>query len=257
MGKYNIKLLLAEADCLTIADMLGINGTKKGKNHYIECPEHFKRTGKRETKFDNCILNERGYYCFSCGASGSIIKLVQNHQNKTEDEACKIICDLLGNEDRYIYAGKKAYFPLTKEEVDAIGLLPYVKCENVLNMDIDKKQGGSYLKIISPKYRVKEEKRKSWDLSADYYLFGTYQTESLYNLYEEDKNAFTDIIVGKAKEAYNTYDWLYRSKLADMFLSPEMSYTFKGYAKRRRRICADILDRFGIVVPLSNAAYAI
>ncbi len=257
MGRYNIKLILAEADCSTIADMLGIVGVKKGKNNYIECPEHFKRTGKKESKFDNCILSERGYYCFSCGASGNVIRLVQNHLNKTEDEACKIICELLGNEERYIFTGKKTYFPLSKEEIETIGLHPYVKAENILNMDIDKSSSeDGPLKVIVPKFRVTKQRRENWDLSADYYLFGTHHTETLYSLYDEDKEVFNEIIIGKTIEAYKNYDWLYTSGIADEYLSPESSYSFKGYAKRKRKMCIGILERFGVEITAIQTASA-
>lgn len=72
--KYDIPLLLSQCNLIDILLKLGIDLNMSGNNVFMPCPEHPKRLGKKDTHNTNCVVNEKYYYCNSCGAKGDAIK---------------------------------------------------------------------------------------------------------------------------------------------------------------------------------------
>jgi len=107
---FDIERLRNEINAEFICNNLGIPMYKGGKTIYIPCPEH------NERKHDNCCLKDNGYYCYSCGAHGDVIKLVQTTQNVGFIEAINIICDITGIDIRKSGKRKTSSFPLISRE---------------------------------------------------------------------------------------------------------------------------------------------
>src|SRR5262249_42007208 len=63
----------------------------KGSNYTGLCPFHDERTPSFS------VNDAKGIYkCFGCGRSGDGLKFVQEHENKTFQEACEMIAKIAG-----------------------------------------------------------------------------------------------------------------------------------------------------------------
>ena len=64
---------------------------KKGSNYFGLCPFHNERTGSF------CVSpSKQMYYCFGCGAGGSVVTFIMQYENYTFTEALKLLADRAG-----------------------------------------------------------------------------------------------------------------------------------------------------------------
>ena len=64
---------------------------KKGSNYFGLCPFHNERTGSF------CVsASKQMYYCFGCGAGGSVVTFIMQYENYTFTEALKLLADRAG-----------------------------------------------------------------------------------------------------------------------------------------------------------------
>ena len=140
MRRFNDRKIYEDADCVEIAEAIGMRMQKRGSSIFIECPEHEKNAGKRDTDLDRCIVSQKGYHCFSCGANGGVISMVRNFLGTSPYETRKTIATLLGSVNNYLEDGE--YDP-SKEQ-------PYKKEQLLVTID-------NGIKAIEP---IAEAKRK-------------------------------------------------------------------------------------------------
>jgi DNA primase len=80
-------------DSLDIVDVISsrINLKKTGKNYSALCPFH----NEKSPSF-NVIQSKQFYHCFGCGASGDVIKFIQEHDNLSFVRAVEYLEKLAG-----------------------------------------------------------------------------------------------------------------------------------------------------------------
>ncbi len=78
-----------------IVDVIGtyVRLTKKGANYFGLCPFHSEKTGSFSVS-----RSKQMYYCFGCGAGGSVISFIMNYENATYQEALRLLADRVGIE---------------------------------------------------------------------------------------------------------------------------------------------------------------
>lgn len=121
---YDAKRLREDADCIVVAESLGIPMQTRGSKTLILCPAH------DDHNFGSCFVNRRGYYCYSCHARGDVFNLVQTTLNVGFGEAANYVANLCGGERMYKRAdaetadqsapSKKPF--LTAELMERLGL---------------------------------------------------------------------------------------------------------------------------------------
>ena len=125
---YDKETLLASVDCIELARYLGMPIEKHGSSYFTQCVSGLHR----ETQLDHNKIYSNGCYCFSCGkrydAAGMVMAYYENvlGQSINFQEALGIIGDSLGGRNAFL-VGKHVQFspfPLTDEELQAIGLQP-------------------------------------------------------------------------------------------------------------------------------------
>lgn len=239
--RYDKKSILEYADCLEIADMLGIEKNVRGNKVYIACPEHIKNTGRRESKIDNCILSEKGYYCFSCLAKGNAISLVMNYLDVDEEEACRTISIMLGDELMFVKGedNTTVRFPFSKEELTSIGLISGVTIEHPCY--------GSLNKPYMPEgYKMS---RKVY--GNDYTVVKT-EYYSILDLMKEDPEGFTYMLQGKLCEAQAENHFIMDSGLLDLlnqtFEIPYYIYKEKVRVRKDLRILKQLENKINYYI---------
>lgn len=121
-----------DLNSIPITEVCNILGIEVRKNEIL-CPSHNDR------HYGSCKLNIKSnfYYCFSCGASGNPIKLVQEVRNCTFISACNFLAEQFGfpsyNElNRGTKSNKKAkIMPLSNYEIELLGLQNYIHIEKL------------------------------------------------------------------------------------------------------------------------------
>lgn len=87
-----VRDIIDATDPISVCEELGLEMKKYGHRVSILCPEH------EDTHFGNCFLNEHGYHCFACHASGDSISLVRHTLNLSFFEACRFVAGISGCE---------------------------------------------------------------------------------------------------------------------------------------------------------------
>lgn len=90
-----------DANCIVVAEALGIPVTRKGNRYLILCPDHGDR------RLGSCYLSEKGYYCYSCGAKGDVFHLVMKTQGVDFHESMEIVADICGDKEYYMTTAEK------------------------------------------------------------------------------------------------------------------------------------------------------
>ena len=76
-------------DRITVREILALEGLDAPRNR-VPCPIH---GGKNPTSFS---FTDSGFYCFSCGAKGGLIDLVEHLHGCTRVEALRILSGMAG-----------------------------------------------------------------------------------------------------------------------------------------------------------------
>lgn len=82
----DISLVKSQVSMIDIANYYGI---KINRNGYISCPFHNEKTASMKV-----YTGIKGYYCFGCGAGGTIFNFVMDYENKTFEEAVRMVADV-------------------------------------------------------------------------------------------------------------------------------------------------------------------
>ena len=181
---------MSNADAFDVADRIGMRKRRCGNSTYVECVEGTHK----ETNINHCQLFHDGCHCYSCGASHNVYGMVREYYRNIvgisleHDEICSLIAETCGGEDEYlitpVHSGtKKKRFPLTKEELEAIGLVS------------DSKRARH---IVSYTDTKDDEHREL--LGDGYAATEMLPPVSIYSLYREDEELFREIVGGKIKE---------------------------------------------------------
>lgn len=74
---------------VSVRDIAIHYGIKINRNGYISCPFHHEKTASMKLYSGN-----KGYYCFGCGAGGTIFNFVMEYENKTFEESVRMVADV-------------------------------------------------------------------------------------------------------------------------------------------------------------------
>lgn len=262
---FNIDKILEDADAREIAEAIGMKLVKRGSSVFTECPEHEKNTGKKDTDYDRCVINEKGYYCFSCGAKGNAIDMVIKYLGQSFPDACKTICSIIGNIDNYTDNAKNTTveMPYTKIQLEALGLctsarayLPIALCldeeelteKHLIQMPGEKKQ--TYLRVgknAELEFFIPDKGNPTPDLftySSPLITGCRREIFTLNALFQEEPEVFHELIKNKAQEMYWKWKNMLDSKTADKLLSPEIAYHINARYRNWMGICERIYQGY-------------
>lgn len=199
---YDMDMAREHLDALAMAEELGLEVIRKGRNHYIRCPEHEKRLGKPDRNINNCIIDHDGYHCFACGAHGNAIRLGQavglSFVGSLEMALTAAGCDPADFQTDGYMPKEADTFPLTQEELDMIGLKSTVYGLAVLNCVYGKKDCPQNWSVAERMEFLPLEGYKEFVPGYD---VGKSISASLRTLWKEDRDTCILIIQGKIWEA--------------------------------------------------------
>lgn len=255
--RFNDEKILEDADMLDVCRKFDIRTVRRGSNTFISCPEHVNRAGKADRNFDKCYIKKGHYYCFSCGAHGNVIRLVQNVLRCSGYEARKQICESLGGVSPYIDAAYNAAdeIPYNKKELEALGLctvaygeVPRCLADNKKELEESQFYEGAE-NVKSALYLDENGRLKIMGLqdAINYPLISYLYTgcsrvsANIRELYKEDRETFFWLINNKADEMSKKYEAMLSANIAAQLFSQQTAYyvnsiyrTYLGICKRIR-----------------------
>lgn len=92
---FDVEQLRNDADCIVVAEQLGIPMQRAGSRFMILCPNH------ADKNMGSCYLNHQGYYCFSCHHKGDVFDLVQKEKDVGFNAACDYVAEICGGRELY------------------------------------------------------------------------------------------------------------------------------------------------------------
>ncbi len=188
---WDLERLIGDADSFNIAASIGMETRRFGAVTYVRCPAGTHP----ETRINHAKLFRNGCKCFSCGQSYSSYGMVKAYMenilgnNISHDEICTILADSTGaGESEYLIRGsektKGKRFPLSKEELELIGLSP--------------KPAPRVIKS----YRDCKDELHQETCGDGYAMTAAASGISIFSLYREDEEMFWELVQDKSKEAY-------------------------------------------------------
>lgn len=84
----DIELVKSCVDMRMLAEHFGIHVNGKG---FANCPFHSEKTGSMKI-----YPGTKGYYCFGCGAGGTVFNFVMEYSNLNFEEAVKYVAAVFG-----------------------------------------------------------------------------------------------------------------------------------------------------------------
>lgn len=188
----------AIADVDTVAEYLGLEMQRHGRRMSILCPSHLDR------HHGSCFLTKNGYKCYSCGASGDVIALVQAVNNCSFPDACEYIADIYGIKPSASVDGKtKRKKLLDSKYLSLIGLGAEQE-----RLYIDR---AIIPAPINPDFPLEPGQRLKWfpadsEDQEDYYVLQELVSSNpLRDLLETDEAEYHALICRKATEAADMY----------------------------------------------------
>ena len=123
---FDKEALKRDADCLIIADQIGVKMKRMGTKYAILCPNHADR------HLGSCFLTSSGYRCFSCNHQGDVIDFVEKELDLSFTEACRYIAELCGGEELYTVSDNDSELNVISSELG----LPFIprKYQKFLNI---------------------------------------------------------------------------------------------------------------------------
>ena len=145
---YDKERLLEDADAYTVASYIGMDTSYKSNRHWILCPGHEKRLGKKDSAMTNCYLTKKGYVCHACGVHVGIVNMVTEYYESelakkiTFPEALGIIADSLGGRKFYLTDSNddkeiEKKFKLSSKDYEVIGIPQNMYLDHVVNYCFD------------------------------------------------------------------------------------------------------------------------
>lgn len=208
---WNLDQLMADANAFDVADRIGMRKKRCGGAIYVECVDG----SHTEHNINHNQLFRDGCHCYSCGANHNVYGMVRGYYNNilgssiSHDEICGIIAETCGGEDNYLLTPKAGVkhrpFPLTKEELELIGLSA-------------SSQRAQSIAAYS-EYKDEEHPLSAGD-GCGYIRTEPLPAMSIYSLYRDDESLFREIVRNKIREAYDSYRQIYYDfrTSADIFL---------------------------------------
>ena len=184
MAYYNSDKIYANLTGMDVAEKLQLPIFKKGNRYQILCtnPEH------NDSHIGNCVLNQKGCFCFACGKQTNLESMVMNVLGVDFKEALKILATWAGIKSEKTVV--KDIPPLTAADYEKIGLYPNSNAVfNVSNAAFFSKKMYQQCKI------------RKRDNNGDM-LFGENEMFSLTKLYREDKYMYLRMCQGKIRERW-------------------------------------------------------
>ncbi len=195
---WDLERLVNDADSFRIVDSLGIEKRRSGATTYVRCPSG----SHSETRINHAKLFKNGCKCFSCGECYSSYGMAKAYMENilgmsaSHDEICRILAESAGaDESEYIIRGgneeQRKPFPLTKEELELIGLEP---------------KPASRV-IVGYSTRKDENHRERYE-DGGYIRTEPITGMSIYALFRDNEDLFWEIVQGKVEVAYRkTTKW--------------------------------------------------
>ena len=255
MRRFNDVKIHEDADCVDIAEAIGIKMIKRGSSIFMECPEHEKNAGKRDTDLDRCIVSAKGYHCFSCGANGGVISMVRNYLGTSPYETRKTIAALLGGVNNYLEDGEydpSKEQPYKKEQLDALGLcqtvvsyMPaalYETEEEVKDHGLSLGKDAIFLSFDDNGNPLFSSEKLDCTKADELFLGYKKEIVTLNSLFQEEPDVFYDLIRRKSVEMYWKWKNLVDSKeiIEKIVPSQELVYHVVTQYKKRMGICERI-----------------
>ena len=208
---YDVEKLKEEVTPKAVAAYLGLKMVRSGKNTFIECPEHAQRTGKADQRIGNCVLGKtwkNAYYCFACGAAGSIPKLIAYTEGldlKTQyKDILKIAAEAGGDASGYEIEETKwtkspqkfvptSYPILTDEKFKLIGLSKMMNLNELKDAfsPSDINPDDSDLLERHSVFILKDEKITKYEE----YIESEYRSYPISKLCQSDPELYRDIVI--------------------------------------------------------------
>lgn len=196
---WDLDKLMACADAFDVADRIGMKKNKSGSSTYVECVDNTHK----ESNINHNQLFRDGCHCYSCGANHNVYGMVRGYYNNVlgvsvdHDEICQIIAETCGGEEEFLIQPvpgvKYKKFPLTKEELDHIGLSSSTQRARQI-VSYSEEKGEEYREMIDGDGYAKTE-----------FL----PPMSIYSLFKEDEDLFRWLIWNKVNETIELTRKLY------------------------------------------------
>lgn len=195
---YNVELLVEMADSEDVADAIGLPTKRKGKHVYCECPSHRKVLGREDGNISNCILTDRGYKCFSCGASGDVLQMVMDYCNVPFTKALEVVASVTGGNFKISSSGSAVKkHPFSAEDLALIGMTSVANPEGDAGREI----------IGVSKFRP--ETGAFFRRGDEYVLYSTTKRITLNQLFAEDEKMYYSLVKENAEAALEKYKSLH------------------------------------------------
>ena len=202
------KKIAEMADPETVAEFIGIPSQKKGSRISILCPDHI------DTHFGSCYLTDRGYHCFSCGASGDVFQMVRSFKGKScsFQEAMETVANASGGVDLFLMSDddkaeqkrtlKEMENLPTKEELQFIGLKGYAGA--LYDTDYVESIGKPELKPGQKAVEITDDNGSTglWKVLT------VIDRTPLLTLYKEEPDEFWEMIQAKACETIQNFIYI-------------------------------------------------
>ena len=251
IGILNNELINEIRKSVNIVDVISsyMPLTKKGKNYFGVCPFHDDHSPSMSVSKEKQI-----YTCFSCGATGNVIKFIQDYENISFLEAVKKCADLSGIEfnygksiqknynqdlyDIYKFASKLYQNNLhSKEGKEARDYLKNRKLDdNIIKefkIGLSLNQASILTDALKKKYDEKTLIKSGLVSEGDYNLYDIYRNRIMFPLYDLSGN-----IVGYNGRIYNSNnknDSKYiNSKETPIFKKGELLFNYHRAKKEAR-----------------------
>lgn len=242
---FDLDKVKEDGSCLDIANYYGWPMRHRGKHTFCKCPKHRQLKGIEDTKIDMCVIKQKSFFCYSCGASGGVVDFTMailedmNGIAPSLPEAVKDIVFLLGDSDYYTLSEmaekERKEFPLDNEQLTALGLRKTISINVPVKTSYDKMSLKTENYI--PKYEEKEDAYLGYHYSC---------SESLVRLFSDEPDTFEWLIKNKASEMAEKYRIMLEDnclwKLFEKLPIPTESIAlFRQMIKVRKGICERLL----------------
>ena len=194
---YDKKDVLAVADAFVVANNLGIETKKRGRNIFIHCPAHLQKLGRVDNTADNCVITKHGYHCFACGHHGDVIDLVEKHLNCSFLEALDTVANIYGGPSAFKNKTHIRRNTLSSSDLSLIGLNP--------THNPDTSDAGRLLYNTAISQQEEADRIGCTHKHKEYVMYKKVGKPSLQELYDTDKIAYYSLIERNAKEAAFKY----------------------------------------------------
>ena len=237
--QFDTDLIKSIADVETVAESLGLETRRQGKNISILCPDH------NDQHFGSCFLTKSGYNCYACGSHGDMIHLVMHVLHSSFEEACEYIASIYGRTEDFRFASSERPNKrlLDDESLRLIGLGREPEGDRVYAHKYVVLNPSDVEDILEPTQRLKWVPVRSRRYTGYYIVQDLLSSNPLRDLLFEDEAAYNELIARKAGEAADKY-----RAMIEMAKDPMRYYTNEQYDEFLIAChCEEVADTVGFV----------